>query len=89
MTNPQEDTDQESRVLTINVNGRERQVHANVLTFAEIVALAENLPAGPNVTYTVTYRRGHGDKPDGTLVEGSTIRIKNGMIFSVRATDKS
>jgi histidinol dehydrogenase len=54
----------------------------------EIVALA-NLPTGPNFFYTVTYRRGHGNKPEGTLVEGDKVQIKEGMIFNVTATDKS
>lgn len=54
------------------------------------MALAfENPPTGPNIVFTITYRRGHGDKPEGTLVEGGTVRIKDGMIFNVTATDKS
>jgi hypothetical protein len=76
--------------LTIVVNGRDRVVSSKELTFDELVALAfENPPTGPNIVFTITYRRGHGDKPEGTLVEGGTVRIKDGMIFNVTATDKS
>lgn len=76
--------------LTIVVNGRDRVVGSKELTFDELVALAfENPPTGPNIVFTITYRRGHGDKPEGTLVEGGTVRIKDGMIFNVTATDKS
>jgi hypothetical protein len=76
--------------LTIVVNGRDKLVNSKELSFTEVVALAfENPPSGPNIVFTVTYRRGHGDKPEGTLVEGATVRIKDGMIFNVTATDKS
>lgn len=77
-----------NKEFTIIVNGREETVAAKEMSFAEIVALAE-LPTGPNFVYTVTYRRGHGNKPEGTLVEGETVQIKEGMIFNVTATDKS
>lgn len=75
--------------FTIIVNGREKVVTAKEMSFAEIVALA-NLPTGPNTIFTVTYRRGHGNKPEGTLVEGGdNVQIKDGMIFNVTPTDKS
>lgn len=72
----------------IIVNGREKTVTAKEMSFAEIVALA-NLPTGPNIVYTVTFKRGHGNKPEGTLVDGEVVKIKEGMIFNVTATDKS
>ncbi len=74
--------------FTIVVNGREKKVTAKEMSFSEIVALA-NLPGGPNIVFTVTYRRGEGNRPEGTLVEGDTVKIKDGMIFNVTATDKS
>jgi hypothetical protein len=77
-----------NKEFTIIVNGREKVVTAKEMSFAEIVALA-NLPSGPNMVFTVTYRRGEGNKPEGTLVEGETVKIKDGMIFNVTATDKS
>jgi hypothetical protein len=75
---------------TITVNGRTKTVTQKEFSFADIVALAfENPPSGPNILFTVTYRRGEGNKPEGTLVEGEVVRIKDGMIFNVTATDKS
>ena len=75
---------------TIIINGREKTVTQKELFFAEIVALAfDPPPTGPNIVFTVTYRRGHGDKPEGTLIEGEVVKIKDGMIFNVTATDKS
>lgn len=79
-----------SHTVTIIVNGRQRTVSKGELTFDEVVALAfDPVPSGPNVDITVTYRRGHGHKPEGTLVPGGTVRVKEGMIFDVTATDRS
>lgn len=76
--------------VTIVVNGREKTVTGKELTFAQLVSLAfETPPTGENIVFTITYRRGHGDKPEGTLVEGEDVKIKKGMIFNVTATDKS
>ena len=76
--------------FTIIVNGRPKVVTQKELSFSEIVALAfDNPPTGPNIVFTVTYRKGEGNKPEGTLIEGETVKIKDGMIFNVTATDKS
>lgn len=77
------------KTIEIMVNGRQKTVPKTELSFDEVVALADNLPSGPNVIYTVTYRRGEGNKPEGILVRGETVRVKQGMIFNVTATDKS
>lgn len=76
--------------VTIIVNGRPRQVEKTVITFDEVVKLAfETPPYGPNTLFTVTYKRGHGNKPEGTLVMGDSAKVKDGMIFNVSVTDKS
>jgi hypothetical protein len=76
--------------LTIIVNGRRHEVAKRELTFDEIVALAfDNPPEGENICFTVTYRGGDCTKPEGTLLDGESARIKCGMIFNVTATDKS
>jgi hypothetical protein len=82
--------DDKNKDITIIVNGRQKVVAKKDLSFAEIVALAfENPPTGSNIVFTVTYRRGEGNKPEGTMVEGETVKTKEGMIFNVTATDKS
>lgn len=73
--------------VTVIVNGREKRVPKGDISFAAVVALS-NLPGGSNTIFTVTYRRGEGNK-EGTLVEGEAVKVKEGMIFNVTATDKS
>lgn len=78
------------KTLTVIVNARPKAVAAKTLTFADVVALAfDDPPTGENVMFTVTYRRGEGNKPEGSLVAGETVKVKEGMIFNATATDKS
>lgn len=74
----------------IIVNGREKTVGSHELSFDAVIRLAfDPVPTGPNIVFTVSYRHAAGHKPDGTLVEGETVMIKDGTIFNVTATDKS
>lgn len=76
--------------ITIVVNGEQKTVDKkDELTFDEVVALAFDPVPGPNFEFSVTYRRGVGNKPEGTLDEGDSVKVKDGMIFNVTATDKS
>lgn len=76
--------------FTIVVNGREKVVSQRELTFDALVALAfDNPPNTGNTIYTITFRRGEGNKPEGTLVEGESVTLKNRMIINVTSTDKS
>jgi len=80
----------QDKPVTVLVNARPKEVASKALTFEEVVALAfENPPTGENVMSTVTYRRGEGNKPEGSLVAGETVKVKEGMIINVTATDKS
>ena len=82
--------DDHEKTRTIVVNGREKEVTQKELSFSEVVTLAfGSAPGGNNIIFTVTYKRGHGNKPEGTLVEGDGVKIKDGMIFNVTRTDKS
>ena len=82
--------EQKDKEITIVVNGRKKVVAKGELSFDELVALAfDNPPTGDNVLFTITYRRGHGHKPEGSLAQGETVKIKEGMVFNVIPTDKS
>ena len=53
-----------------------------------MIALS-GLPGGPDIIFTVTYTKGADHRPQGTLVEGQTVKVKDGMIFNVTATNRS
>jgi hypothetical protein len=79
----------EKKTVTIIVNGTQHEVPKGDITFPQVVALASGLPTGPNILYTITFRKAEGNKPEGTLVEGGVVKVKEGTIFNVTATDKS
>lgn len=78
------------KVYKIIVNGRQKEVSTKTLTFDQVVALAFNpVPSGPNVQFTVTYRKGPRKNREGSMTEGEIVRIKDGMIFDVTETNRS
>ncbi|MGO9954729.1 MAG: multiubiquitin domain-containing protein [Solirubrobacteraceae bacterium] len=81
----------EHHEITIIVNAQKKKVTARELTFQEVVNLAydNNPPTGENWSITVTYRHGPAENPHGSLVAGASVKIKEDMIFNVKATDRS
>jgi hypothetical protein len=87
---PGDDDHGHDRTVTIIVNTREKTWAKKKISFAEVIALAfDPPPSGGNWSFTVAYRRGQGNKPEGSLVEGQSVQVKGGMIFNATATDKS
>ena len=83
-------TPQGPKPVTIVVNGEAHEVPKDDMTFDEVVALAyPGGPQGPNIIYSVTYRKGPDHRPKGILAETGSVMVKEGMIFDVRVTDKS
>jgi hypothetical protein len=41
------------------------------------------------VQFTVQYTRGPETKPTGTLIEGQSVKVRNGMEFDVTSTNRS
>jgi hypothetical protein len=76
-------------IVTIIVNTRPHPVDKDKISFDEVVKLAFPTPPGPEILYTVSYSKGPDKKPNGTLVEGQSVEVKDGMVFSVTATNKS
>jgi hypothetical protein len=73
----------------IIVNGRERTVAQNVLSFEELVVLAFGPPNTEISAYTLTFQRGPEKRDRGILVHGESAQLKSGMIFNVVRTDRS
>jgi hypothetical protein len=74
----------------IIVNGQEKIVDQHRLTFDQIVALAfDPVPQGPDVQISIQYTRGPESNHKGTLVEGQSVEVKDGMEFDVTPTNRS
>ncbi|WP_083850465.1 multiubiquitin domain-containing protein [Rhodovulum sp. PH10] len=81
---------QRERAFKIVINGEPVVVRKRVLTFDEITRLTfPGLPTGPQIVFTVTFKKAAGPLHQGTLLPSGTVKIKNGTIFNVTRTDKS
>lgn len=78
------------KTYEIIVNGREESHHEKRISFEEVVILAfGEISDNPYIVYTVTYKRGPRKNPQGSMVKGDSVRVKDGMVFNVTETDKS
>lgn len=78
------------RRVKIIVNGRRKVVPLQPISFEAVVRLAfENPPTGDGVQFTVQYARGPEGQPTGSLVEGQTVMVREGMEFDVTSTNRS
>lgn len=76
--------------VTLIVNGRPRPWTEKIITFEQVVVLAfGSYDSNPNKVYTVVYDKGPHENPEGSMVRGSKVYVKDKMIFNVTATDKS
>ena len=75
----------------IFVNGKEKKdIRTPELSFDDLVKLAfPTPPTGTRVIFTIIYRDGPPANPEGSLVPGEKVKIRNGMIFDVTATTES
>jgi hypothetical protein len=80
----------EPRKITIIVDGTPYEWSKPAITYAEVVTLFDpSYPQHPDVTYSVTYKRGPGHKPDGILSPGASVKVKDRMVFNVSSTGQS
>jgi hypothetical protein len=77
--------------VQIFVNGTPEEVDKkDELTYEEVVTYAyPDFPQHPERNYSVTYDRGHGEKPEGILSPGGTVKVKKDMRFYVKFTGQS
>jgi hypothetical protein len=76
--------------LRIIVNGRERSWEEKTISYDQVVKLAyENYVESSDVVYTVDYVDGPPKNPEGSMVKGDVVSVKNKMIFNVTATNRS
>jgi len=76
--------------FVIVVNGKRKEVSRRRQSYWEVVKLAfpEAVPS-ENIIYTINYARGPHANPEGSMVEGQNVKIKDNMVFYVTPTDRS
>jgi hypothetical protein len=80
----------EKKLVTIVVEGTPHQWPKEEISYAEVVTLeVPDYPQHPEITYSVTYKKGHGNKPEGILAPGASVKVKEGMVFNVSETGQS
>jgi len=78
------------KTVTIIVEATPHEWPKGEISYAEVVTLeVPDYPNHPEITYSVKYKRGHGEKPEGVLAPGASVKVKEGMIFSVSETGQS
>jgi Multiubiquitin len=79
------------QIVTIIVNGTPYGwPKDDDITYAQVVTLdVPDYPQHPDVTYSVKYKNGPHSKPEGTLSPGGSVKVKQGMVFSVSSTGQS
>ena len=81
---------EDKKTVTIIVNGTPREWPKGKITYAQVVTLdVPDYAQHPEITYSVKYKNGHGNKPEGILAPGASVKVKEGMIFSVSETGQS
>lgn len=76
--------------VVLLVNLEEKPWNEKTITFEQVVALAYgSYDNAEGKGYTVTYDRGPHQNPEGTMVKGERVFVKDKMIFNVKQTGKS
>ena len=82
--------DKPNKDVTIIVEGTPHPWPKDEISYAEVVTLeVPDYAQHPEITYSVTYKRGQGNKLEGTLVPGASVKVKEGMVFNVSETGQS
>jgi len=76
------------KTVTIIVEGSPHEWPKGEITYEEVVTL-EIPDYSSNITYSVGYERGQGNKPEGSISLGGSTKVKEGMIFRVSETGQS
>lgn len=80
----------EKKVVTIVVEGTPHEWLKDEISYAEVVTLeVPDYSQHPDVTYSVKYKNGHGNKPEGILAPDASVKVKEGMVFNVSETGQS
>lgn len=83
-----------SKAVTVDivllVNSRPKPWKKRKITFEEVVALHYgSYDLNPQISYSVTYKNGPKENPEGIMSAGQTLIVKNKMSFHVSRTNQS
>jgi len=82
----------ENREKNVNiiVNGIQHEVQNDDISYTQVVTIAfPDYIKNPERFFSVTYRRGQGNKPEGILSPDGKVKVKEGTTFSVSDTSNS
>jgi hypothetical protein len=85
------ETERHQKLVEIKVNGTSFQVPKGLMTFAQVVALVfPDAGSNPQNIFSVTYKNADNEKkPEGVLVAGASVKVKEGTRFRVSQTGQS
>lgn len=76
--------------VIILVNGEEKEVSKDKISYEEVIRLAfGQYEENEDINYTVIYFKGNNNKPNGFLLKGQVVMVKKGMRINVTRTNKS
>lgn len=76
--------------VNVVVNAKPKLVNSRSLSYRDLVELA--FPGSPhpaNTVYTIDYDNGPHESPEGSVVDGQRVHVKEGMEFYVVVSDQS
>ncbi len=78
------------KTVTIIVDGTQHQWSKDAISYPEVVTLeVPDYALHPEIIYSVKYTHGEGNKPEGILSPGASVKVKDEMVFSVQETGQS
>lgn len=78
------------RGVTLIVNLEEKSWDKKRISYEEVTLLAFGPPPeGIVITYTVEFEKGPRGKREGSLIPGKSVKVREGMVFSVTETGRS
>jgi Multiubiquitin len=76
--------------VTLIVNLEEKSWGKKRISYEEVTLLAFGPPPpGIIITYTVEFDKGPRSNPEGSLTPGKSVKVREGMVFSVTETGRS
>jgi hypothetical protein len=88
--NEKPNTGHPEKTVTIVVEGTQHEWSEKEISHAEVVTLeVPDYPQHPEITYSVSYKKGPSNKPEAILPKSASVKVKEGMVFYVSETGQS